>query len=214
MSQGTSQSGFTLLELLVAMVLLSLLTAALAPCFRLGAHAWDAVDRGSAEAAEVQTAQDFLRRSISEAYPAMFIDQDGRRKLAYAGEADALAMVTPMPAYLGLGGLQIIRIGIEERDGRRKLVAIWSPLLPETPDLTAGEDAQRTVLAEGIDALDIRYYGREAVNDPPAWFETWEGHAGLPKLVRLRVTFPAGSERNWPDLIARPAVDLGSMVKR
>jgi general secretion pathway protein J len=209
-----SEGGFTLLELLVGLVLLALLTAGLTPSLRLGSHAWDAVGREASEAAEVQTAQDFLRRAIAEAYPASFVDEDGHRRLAYAGEADSLAMVTPMPAYLGLGGLQVVRIGVDRREGRRNLVAIWTPLLPDAQDIALGEGAQRTVLAEGIAALDLRYFGRESATEPPAWSETWEGHAGLPKLVRLRVTFPPGSQPSWPDLIARPMVDLGAMVRR
>lgn len=209
-----SEGGFTLMELLVALALLAMLTMGLAPSLRLEAHAWDAVDRDSGQAAEMQTAQDFLRRAITESYPASFVDQDGHRTLAYAGEADTLAMVMPMPAYLGLGGLQILRIGVEPRDGRRDLVALWTPLLADTRDLAPGGDAQRTVLAEGVAALDLRYYGRESATEPPAWFESWEGHAGLPKLVRLRVTFPPGSERTWPDLMVRPMVDLGAMVNR
>jgi len=156
----------------------------------------------------------FLRHAIAESYPASFIDGDGRRTLAYAGEAQSVAMVTLMPAYLGLGGLQIIRIGVDEHDGRRDLIAAWSPLLPESTDLGLPEDAQKTVLAEGIASLELKYYGRETATDPPAWFETWEGHAGLPKLVSVRVTFPPEAGRSWPDLLARPMVDLGAMVNR
>jgi len=66
---ATPESGFTLLELLVALALLALLTAGLAPSLRLGSHAWDAVDHEASEAAELQTTQDFLRRAISEGYP-------------------------------------------------------------------------------------------------------------------------------------------------
>ena len=209
-----SESGFTLLELLVALALLALLTAGLAPSLRLGSHAWDAVDHEASEAAELQTTQDFLRRVIAEGYPASFVDEDGRRRLAYAGEADALAMITPMPAYLGLGGLQVVRIGIEKHGEQRNLVAVWTPLRPDTQDLAPGEGSQSTVLAKEVAGLDLRYYGHETATEPSAWFETWEGHAGLPRLVRLRVTFPPGSQRSWPDLLVRPMVDLASMVRR
>lgn len=210
-----SDAGFTLIEMLVGLVLLGLLVAGLAPSLRLGGQAWALVERQGATGTEAQTAEDFLRRSLAEAYPAAFVDEDGRRRLAYVGTADAVAMIAPMPSYLGLGGLQVIRIGVDEHEGHRDLVALWSPLTPEARDFEGGEETRRVVLASGIAALELRYWGRSSPSELPNWFENWTDHTGLPKLVRLRVTFPPGEDRPaWPDLLVRPMVDLGAMVKR
>lgn len=208
-----TEAGFTLLELLVGLALLALLTAGLAPAMRLAGQAWDLVGRAGEAAETVQTAQGFLRHTIAEAYPASFTDADGRRTLAFAGAEDGLALVTPMPVYLGLGGLQIVRISVTEQDGRRDLLAGWTPLLTETAGLGLDRTARSVVLASGIEKLELRYYGREAAAEPPQWFSTWQGHAGLPKLISLRVTFPGGQDA-WPDLLVRPMTDLGAMVNR
>lgn len=208
------QDGFTLLELLVSLALLALLVAGLAPSLRIGSQAWDLVAHNASEDAEMQTAQEFIRHSIASTYPAAFIDEDGHRHLAFAGAADSLAMVTPMPAYLGLGGLQVIRIGLTAREGRRDLTAIWAPLRAETQTLDPGDEAQSATLTQGISELEIRYYGRESASEPPSWFETWEGHAGLPLLVRLRMKFPPDSARSWADMMVRPMIDLAAMVRR
>ena len=124
-----------------------------------------------------------------------------------------MSLVAPMPAYLALGGLQIVRLGLEEHDGVRDLVAIWSPLLPDDQALDPGQAAQKTVLAHDVGKFVLAYYGRESAADPPAWFDAWQDHAGLPKLIRVSVTFPAG-DRAWPDLLVRPMIDLGAMLRQ
>lgn len=213
-TEALADYGFTLLELLVGLALLAMLTAGLAPAMRLAGQAWDLVGRAAEEDESVQTAQGFLRHAMAEAYPAAFTDADGRRTLAFVGAADALAMVTPMPAYLGLGGLQIVRITVSEQSGRRDLVAGWTPLMAETAGLDLDGAARSVVLASGIEKLELRYYGREAASEPPQWFPTWEGHAGLPKLISLRVNFSLDSQQAWPDLLVRPMTDFGAMVNR
>ena len=63
------QSGFTLMELLVAITLFSLLSLVLTGSLRFGLTAWA---RGSEHAERVDqnlVAEDFLRRTIGDAYP-------------------------------------------------------------------------------------------------------------------------------------------------
>ena len=208
----TASRGFTLLELLVGLALLALLTTGLTPALRLAGQAWESVGRTADDAETMLTAQHFLRNAVTESYPLYFTEANGQRSLAYAGLPDALHMVTPMPAHLGLGGLQIVRISVAEHDGDRDLVVGWTPLLPASNSLDLDEDARRVVLASGVDKLELRYLGRDTISGPIEEFDSWIGHRGLPKLVSLRVTFRDGSA--WPDLLARPMVDLGAMVTR
>ena len=213
MRAAGGEQGFTLIELLVSLALLALLVTGLAPSLGLSAKAWDNVDRVAGEDAERLVIQDFLRRSLTEAYPLSFEDRDGRRVLAFEGAPDHIALVTPMPAFLGLGGLQVLRIGTDQHEGRRDLVAWWSPLRTDTAGL-ATDEGQRTVLAEGVAALSLAYYGSETPSSDPEWSETWRNTRALPGLVRVRVRFPEGATRDWPDLVARPMVDLAAMVRR
>lgn len=40
----------------------------------------------------------------------------------------------------------------------------------------------------------------------PAWTEQWRGHAELPRLVRLRVSFASDDPRTWPELVMSPRI--------
>lgn len=159
----------------------------------------------------LQTAQAFLRTTIAQSYPGFAIDESGRRSLAYRGDADALAMVAPMPTQLGLGGLQIVRIAVAERDGKRDLVAGWTPLPPDGA-FELDRDARQVVLARQVAELQFHYFGSATAKGPPSWAAQWDNPRALPKLVAMRVTFRDGTA--WPDLLAQPMVDLGSMVTR
>mgnify|MGYP006214980911 CR=1 FL=1 len=44
------------------------------------------------------------------------------------------------------------------------------------------------------------------VDDDGVWLDSWRGKQPLPKLVRLRIGFPAGDARRWPELIVSPRI--------
>jgi general secretion pathway protein J len=66
----------------------------------------------------------------------------------------------------------------------------------------------RQVLMRGVQALDLAYFGLQAPNKTPAWTDTWYEESVLPSLVRIRLAFPAGDRRRWPDLIVHPQADV------
>jgi general secretion pathway protein J len=212
MSRSDAAAGFTLLEMLVGLALLAMLTTGLSPALRLAGQAWESVGRASEASETMLTTQNFLRETIAGAYPAYFTDTNGRRTLAYAGSPASVALVSPMPIHLGLGGLQILRIGLREHDGQSDLVADWTPLLPNSETLDSSEGAREVVLATGVDHFELHYMGRETLDAPLELFDTWIDRRVLPKLVSIRLTLRDGTA--WPDVLARPMVDLGSMVTR
>jgi general secretion pathway protein J len=55
---------------------------------------------------------------------------------------------------------------------------------------------RETVLLEDIDRLELAYWRG-------AWVTRWEA-AALPQLVRVRIVFPHGDPRHWPDILVAP----------
>jgi len=199
-----SSAGFTLLELLIAITLLSLLLAALFGGLRLGARAWERSEERLDESARLQVVQNFLRERLTEAYPLTAEDQTGRLRLAFEGTADALRFVTVMPAYLGTGFAELV-LEVDDRSETRDLVVQWRrfELSPQLDD----QEPQVKVLLADIEGLEIAYYGALARGEPILWYERWREVMALPQLVRLRVVFAEQDRRYWPDLIVRPMTD-------
>jgi general secretion pathway protein J len=198
--------GFTLIELLVALTLLGLLMVALLGGLRLGARAWEVTGERLDQTSRLQIVQDFLRGRISQAYPLEAADATGETRLAFSGAPDRMAFVSVLPEHLA-PGLQRFTLGLVERDERVNLLLTWQALAPE--DETVGEAAAgERVMLEGVAGLEIAYFGSRGAEDPPTWSAAWdEAPLRLPELIRLRVSFPPGDRRSWPDLVVRPMLD-------
>ena len=74
----------------------------------------------------------------------------------------------------------------------------------------SGEAADRRVLIEGIETAAFRYYGALEEGREPDWHDEWTDPERLPALVALRVSFPEGDRRPWPELVI--ALRLGADV--
>ena len=196
-------SGFTLLELLVAMAILALLAATLAGGMRFGLRAWEAGQQ-AADRLEAPTAvQSLLRRQIEQAYP--MLARVGEPVIVFEGERQRLRFLTHLPPRLGVPGLADVALSYrhDPRAGGELLMA-WQPL---------GErdrPAESHSVLNGIDALSFAYYGGETRTSPPEWRNNWTGAGFLPTLVRLQVRFRDG--RVWPDLVVAPAVTVDSLL--
>ena len=102
--------GFTLLELLVAVLLLSLIFLLLTSGLQFGTKIWSAGQEnpGNIPAA---TVQQLLRRVFSEALPVMIeATPTERRHVFFVGTENSVRLIAPMPVRFGVGGLYEIAI--------------------------------------------------------------------------------------------------------
>jgi general secretion pathway protein J len=185
-------SGFTLLELLVTLSLLSLVMVGMGAALRSLAQMEGRVDRRLAQADEMRVATGFLRAALSR-ISARKADTPSAGPQAYpfAGAADGIRWLGVMPARHGIAGVRHLRLRIEPAG----LVLEHAARRGDAPPDWAG--AGSLVLVAGATQLDIRY--EDVRGEPSRWVDRWTAADALPQRVALSVATPAGP---WPAVVA------------
>ncbi|HYP63996.1 MAG TPA: prepilin-type N-terminal cleavage/methylation domain-containing protein [Acidocella sp.] len=184
--QDRREDGYTLLEMLVALVVFGLVMAGIAQSYRFGLTAWSAGEHNTTEPENIAALDAALTRIIEAAQPGSMI-----------GTPNQLALTTTLPPGAGLPGLADAAILLQP-DGT--LILRYAPHAPGVP-LTPPPRPRIEPLLHGVTGFSTAYLV-PAQNAPAAWSSKWSGEK-LPLLVRLHVRLADG--RDWPDLIAAPA---------
>lgn len=176
-------SGFTLLEVLVALAVAGLIYATIALGLRYGMQAQGKQAALRADSWALADGWETARRALagmdpgSLSRPAVF--EAGGNHVAFT------AVLPIAPEKLVDAALLV--------DSRHRLVLRWSG------HGTRGGEGER-VLASGVAALTVGYRAAGAAG---AWQPDWNG-PGLPGLVRLSVVWTDHARRPWPPIIAGP----------
>ncbi|MBK1641828.1 general secretion pathway protein GspJ [Chromatium okenii] len=217
------QRGFTLVELLIALALISLITLLLFSGLRLGSRAWEAVDAAAERTTAVRLAHGFLTRTLSQ-LRVTTVTLETTAVTVFAGDHDRLEFAAPLSEHVGSGGLYVLRLTLETHAGTPMLlvtrwllhpeilhgtddVPAWEPLsadaAPDLAQLPIEMDAAdgafgRTPLLATVDTFQLSYYGIADGETEPAWRDDWLEQPHLPLLLRIRLTSPTQA---WPELV-------------
>ncbi len=189
--------GFTLLELLVATTLLAFLSVALVAGMRFGSNLWNKTESGSIETINVRTAQTGLAALLDRLYPRFIVDGD-KAYVDFDGGADRLDFLSAADARAG----RLLRVSLRTvRDG-----SALDLQYSEVPELARdGRGAKTGMLARGLSAVAIDYFGSTDGTAPAAWRSDWRDEKRPPALVRIRAAFAKGSVR-WPEMVLKPRI--------
>jgi general secretion pathway protein J len=196
--------GFTLIELMLALVLMAGISAILYGSLALAARSWDGGEAKADQVSDMRSALAYLRTQLSEQYPQRMW-KTPEIQLLFAGERDELRYAAVLPERVAAGGVYYFRLAVVRNGEKSQLVqerTIPDPSALQEPEFG---DAERSVLADDIAELRISYFGRDANAaelDAPTWRDRWEDRQRLPLLVRLDVKPVKGMA--WPTLLVEP----------
>ncbi len=198
--------GFTLLELLVAIMILSLVMTVAFGAVRLGGRSWEAgIERANASE-EVRAVSDFLRRQFAQMIP-MSMGDEGVIQIAFAGDRNSIRFIAPAPRHPAVAGLLVYTLVTEEYAAAQRLVLSYAPFDPGAGDLPEAESDQHLILAEGFAAISFEFFGKRAADSMPSWHAEWQDdEENLPELVRIRLVAMNG-KGNWPELVLNVRVE-------
>ncbi|MCU1280087.1 MAG: ral secretion pathway protein [bacterium] len=195
-SERRAAAGFTLVELLIAVTLLSLLSVALLVALRVGVRA----ERAGSVRLEAEEgtalALSFIRAQLGDSRAALEVDETGRSVVVFEGAADHVAFVAPLPARVNLPGLHLIEIAAVRAALGSELVIRARPYRPQN---LLPADISEKRLIPGLGVAEFAYFGAVNSNEPASWHGEWHDMLTLPALVRLRVSDARGEAA--PDLV-------------
>ncbi|MCB1568719.1 MAG: prepilin-type N-terminal cleavage/methylation domain-containing protein [Xanthomonadales bacterium] len=191
------QSGFTLLEVLIAITLLALLMAMAFGSLRTAVGITRSGERTVSITNQTRTVQEFLRRQLSQAMSIPFevIEHTGENHV-FEASPNELRYVGPMPGHLANGGPHVQWITI----AGDQLLFDHSQLNGFDPDdPKANNPREPVLLMRGFSEAWFEYRGLDENGEMGEWSRTWDNIQQLPMMARLVVVFD-DSNRVWPDL--------------
>jgi general secretion pathway protein J len=205
-SRPRAQRGFTLIELLIALTLMALLSAVLFGSLRMAGKSADSGDARAEASAGMRLASQFLHTQLEEQHPQRMKKMPDF-PLLFTGTTDELDYAAALPARVQGGGVWYYRLHVAQNGDQSLLVL--DRLIPDVTATTLPvfgvADQGQSILAEGVQAIKVQYYGRDAgadVSQDPTWRTSWDDRQNLPLAIRIDVTTTRGTA--WPPIFASP----------
>lgn len=186
-------AGFTLLEVLVALVVSGILLAMLAQGLRVGLRGWATAHGIGAGTATLEATDFALRGLLDRASLADPLTYDR----AFTGTPTGMAFTTTMPEQAGTPVPLEADISVTS-DGHH-LVLHWRP--HHARWITAPPPPATEVLVDGVIGLQMTYFQPARDGGAGRWLTAWSS-PDLPRLVRIHFVFAPDDRRRWPDIVA------------
>ena len=187
--------GFTLIEVMVAMAVLSLIMLATITGLRTLGNTQVAIDKMTERVDELRTISSFLRDTlestiVGESASGLSLGGTSSSRTATFFELSPTSLTWKSSVMFGegYGGTHFLRVALEDDE----LVLRWQ-IPPANGEPEKWDDAPSRIMVHRLEEMEVAYR-REFDGE---WLQKWDSR-GLPALVRTRFKV-AG--RYWPDLI-------------
>lgn len=196
--------GFTLLELLVALSVTSLIALAMGGALRTMAQAETTLAQRTAEVDETRLGRQLLQQALSVVVAPSTNGPDGP-VLPFLAAPDRLEWIGVMPARPGMAGRHFFRLMLEGAGGEAPaLVLRFAPWAPDAPAPDWTSTPSRILLSSvssfGVQASGLPPRGRtHPVPWPVGWQEGWAIPDRLPQWLRLVWVDERGIPHHWTE---------------
>lgn len=205
--------GFTLVELLLALTLMSMLLALAYGGLRASTRAADKGQSILEDSSRIRMAHQFVRKQVNQMAPLGFMEGDTPdQRVVFEGDAQRIRFVASMPGYLGFGGPQVQELEIVAGDNGKSLVLSHALLQNfEEADLY---ERDPIILMDKIQSAEFSFLGLDETGAVSAWASQWETTGILPRAVSLELEFTEDVYIQWPLLVASVRVDPSAFVNQ
>lgn len=197
-----NQQGFTLIEVLIAMTLLSIMVVLLFGSLKICAESWDKGESKMNQVNEIGVVYSFFQRQLTTAIPIWddFSVAD-EKTFSFHGDEHSMQFVGEFPASASRGGLQLFSIDFDDKKSGRQIVdtqinVTVKPFLPVLDDKDIAKE--QVTLIKHVKALAFSYFGIDDTSEL-SWQSTWLERDSLPQMVKIHIEREDGMY--WPDMV-------------
>ena len=172
-------SGFTLLELMISIVLVTIIVVLLSASMRVG---YRCLERGEEKAESMERFRISLRLVDSQLQSGLplTVKEDGLNRSVFIGRKNSMTVASNHSLFGGGRGYVIASYRIETDTNDKRALFIRE----NTIGLDNGREAK---LLEGFDDIRFEYYQADGMNNQGEWMEEWTDETKLPRKVRLHL---------------------------
>lgn len=163
------RSGFTLVEILISLAILTMIVASTFTIFRTSSKSWQ---KGEARSERYHNARSAMGKMSMELSQAV-MREDGLCK--FIGEKDEVAFISFVSSSSGVFESAEIEYWLDED---RKLLLRNEDT---EPDYDFSTQDKSDILADNISILEFSYY------DGLYWNDSWDSDLALPKAVKIKI---------------------------
>ena len=216
----TAPNGFTLVEMLVALVISALLAVVVFGALNVAMRSSQSMSRIQQESGRAFTIQHSLRRILSSARNERIRDLNGVQQSAFRGSEREIIFVAPLTQITDSNRLFWLKLSVETSpSGEQQLVLKHRQFQPINED-DQPEPLQRNQLDweelllefDLNSATEVLYtspgdefrFEYQAVDDTnnTQWLDEWVEERDLPVMIRIH--FNGEYSADWPDLMVAP----------
>lgn len=173
-----SQTGFSLLELLIAVTILGIVILVIGGAMRLGISSVEKGERVVSETERIRSTLLAVDRQVGALIPATHT-VDGERVIWFSGDNERCLFVTTSSLWGRRDSFIEVLYSVEDsEEGFR---------LREIERLPGEEDGLDMVLLDGLEGAGFTYLSLDE-NGEPVWHERWEEKDRFPEAVAFSIS--------------------------
>ena len=191
--------GFTLMEMMIAMVLIGLALTIAFAALRFSSRSWERTDELGAELDQLRIAYNVVRRQLGQAQAIK--PDEARRTLLFHGGSQSLEFVAPAPVQDGrLAALYRYRLRFMDGEQGKSLLLEHRPYYPgDDPGWQA--EVETSLLLSGMQGGRFSYFSAMPLQQQSDWQAQWDVPERLPGMVRMEIQLREQAAP-WPALVA------------
>jgi general secretion pathway protein J len=203
MRTNQASKGFTLIEVLIAMTLLSIMMVLLFTSLKICADSWEKGESKITDVNEIAVVYNFFQRDLSGAKPLWNdLPAEEEKTFSFQGGTQSLQFVSAFPASAGRSGLQLFSLNLQEEDNEQFINVTIVPFVPMAEG--AKWHKEEVTLIKRVSDFRLAYFGSEEdMSEDGAseggWQDEWLNKKVLPRLVKINIKLDNGGY--WPEMI-------------